>query len=123
MTRQHETHHHGQTEASTQTSSVLEVAFRNCYDGSEFADLERSLSAIAGVQSVHIDRTRAVAHLGYDPGNVTEPELRRRLHAAGYDCDCEDCPPSAVQPGHPRVGHADRRHTGHDHAAMLARAA
>ncbi|WP_102124933.1 heavy metal translocating P-type ATPase [Deinococcus planocerae] len=123
MTRQHETHHHGQTGASTQTSSVLEVAFRNCYDGSEFADLERSLSAIEGVQSVHIDRTRAVAHLGYDPGTVTEPELRRRLHAAGYDCDCEDCAPSAVQPGHPRVGHADHGHTGHDHAAMLAQAA
>lgn len=120
MTRHHETHHHGHTGNHAGTSAILEVAFRNCYDGSEFADLERSLSGIQGVHSVHIDRTRAIAHLGYDPGTVSEAELRRRLHTAGYDCVCEECRPSTAQPGHPSMGHEP---TGHDHAAMRATAA
>ncbi|GBF04668.1 heavy metal translocating P-type ATPase [Deinococcus aerius] len=58
-----------------------------------------------GVTSVHLDRTRGVAHLGYDPGTVTPEELERRLHAFGYACDCEDERPSTAQPGHPQVGH------------------
>ncbi|OWL95432.1 copper-translocating P-type ATPase [Deinococcus indicus] len=98
--------------------AVLEVAFRNCHDGSEFADLERSLARVVGVTSVHIDRTRAVAHLGYDPEAVTEAELRHRLHQAGYDCACRDCAPSAAQPGHPGVGDERHGHQAHDHAAM-----
>jgi Cu2+-exporting ATPase len=134
MTRAHDTHrvHAG---SSPDPSRILEVAFENCYDGSEFADLERTLAQVPGVQSVHLDRTRAVAHLGYDPGRITEAELRRRLHAAGYACACQDCAPSTAQPGHPSIGHEhhaqghhapdaprpDRARTepaGHDHAAM-----
>ncbi|MFK7603607.1 heavy metal translocating P-type ATPase [Deinococcus sp. SM5_A1] len=109
------TQHH---DHEAQGSRILEVAFRNCHDGSEFADLERHLAKIAGVQSVHIDRTRAVAHLGYVPAQVSETELRRRLHAAGYDCACQDCAPSTAQPGHPTVGPAD--HAGHDPATVAA---
>ncbi|GMA14685.1 heavy metal translocating P-type ATPase [Deinococcus metallilatus] len=114
MTTQGHSGHHGHHASAT----VLEVAFRNCHDGSEFADLGQSLARIPGVTSVHVDRTRAVAHLGYDPGSVTEAELRQRLHAAGYDCACQDCAPSVVQPGHPSVGHEHQGHSGHDHAAM-----
>ncbi|GAA5533531.1 heavy metal translocating P-type ATPase [Deinococcus aluminii] len=115
MTAHDHSGHHGHHAPA----AVLEVAFRNCHDGSEFANLEQSLARIPGVSSVHIDRTRAVAHLGYDPGSVTEAELRQRLHAAGYDCACQDCAPSAVQPGHPSVGHEHQGHAGHDaHADM-----
>ena len=112
-THDHSGHHGHQT-----PGAVLEVEFRNCHDGSEFADLERSLTRVPGVTSVHIDRTRAVAHLGYDRGTVTEAELRHRLHGAGYDCACRDCAPSTAQPGHPSVGDEHNGDQAHDHAAM-----
>ncbi|WP_216328578.1 copper-translocating P-type ATPase [Deinococcus aestuarii] len=117
----HRTHggHHGHNAGR----GVLEVSFKNCFDASEYADLEMNLATIPGVTGVHLDRTRGVAHLGYDPGTVTPGELERRLHAGGYVCDCEDERPSAAQPGHPRVGHehhvraagtsGQREHAGH----------
>lgn len=67
----HQTHH-GQNPPSAVPSRVLEVSFKNCYDASEFADLEGHLSQLPGVQSVHLDRTRGVAHLSYLPTVVTE---------------------------------------------------
>ncbi|CAM4047304.1 heavy metal translocating P-type ATPase [Deinococcus marmoris] len=97
-------------------AAVLEVAFKNCHDASEFADLERSLARVPGVTSVHIDRTRAVAHLGYDPGRATDAGLRRHLREAGYNCACQDCLPSSAQSGHPRVG---QRHRTPDSSAMV----
>ncbi|MEF2279409.1 heavy metal translocating P-type ATPase [Deinococcus sp. YIM 134068] len=99
------THHHAGHHGHSRSGSVLKVSFKNCYDASEFADLEENLARVPGVTSVHLDRTRGVAHLGYDPGTVTPEELERHLHAAGYTCDCEDERPSAAQPGHPQVGH------------------
>ncbi|MEF2278250.1 copper-translocating P-type ATPase [Deinococcus sp. YIM 134068] len=116
MTQPHEAHH-GHAGSSPSLSRVLEVSFKNCYDGSEFADLERKLARIPGVQSVHLDRTRAVAHLGYDPGRIEEAELRRQLHGAGYACTCKDCEPSTTQPGHPGIGH---KHHAQDHPAPAA---
>ena len=116
MTQPHEAHH-GHAGSSPSLSRVLEVSFKNCYDGSEFADLERKLAQIPGVQSVHLDRTRAVAHLGYDPGRIEEAELRRQLHGAGYACTCKDCEPSTTQPGHPGIGH---KHHAQDHPAPAA---
>ncbi|MFC3832948.1 MULTISPECIES: copper-translocating P-type ATPase [Deinococcus] len=110
MTRPHDPAHHPGTEPSVR---VLEVAFRSCHDGSELAGLERRLARLTGVQSVHLDRTRAVAHLGYDPAAVTETDLRHQLHAADYDCVCEDCAPSAAQPGHPSLGQEHQGHAGH----------
>ncbi|WP_264776806.1 heavy metal translocating P-type ATPase [Deinococcus aetherius] len=96
----HEGHHpHGAGQG------VLEVSFKNCFDASEFADLEENLARVPGVTGVHLDRTRGVAHLTYDPGTVMAESLKHHLHAAGYACDCEDSSPSAVQPGHPQVGH------------------
>ena len=81
--------------------AVLEVAFRDCHDASEYADAEAWLESIPGVLSVHLDRTRGVAHLGYDPAAVSAEDLRASLKAAGYHCDCQDCSASAAQPGHP----------------------
>ena len=77
--------------------SVLEVTLRSCHDASEYAGLETALKKVPGVTSVHLDRTRGVAHLGYDPRTVSQPELEKRLHAAGYACDCADCQPSVTQ--------------------------
>ncbi|GGS09080.1 copper-translocating P-type ATPase [Deinococcus sedimenti] len=93
---------------------------RNCHGGSDLADLERALTQLPGVTSVHVDRTRAAAHLGYDPRRVTGADLQRHLHAAGYDCACQDAAPSAAQPGQPSVGHehhAPADAHGHAHAA------
>ncbi|UQN09171.1 copper-translocating P-type ATPase [Deinococcus sp. QL22] len=102
--RDHSIEHHP-SPSSTPPTRVLEVAFKNCYDASEFADLERHLAQLEGVESVHLDRTRGVAHLSYLLGSVTERVLRNRLQAAGYACACTDRAPSAAQPGHPQLGH------------------
>ena len=79
---------------------MLEVASGNCHDATEYAGLETALRTLQGVLSVHIDRTRGVAHLGYHPGAVSADGLKARLHAAGYVCDCESCDALTVQPGH-----------------------
>ncbi|QLG12674.1 copper-translocating P-type ATPase (plasmid) [Deinococcus sp. D7000] len=112
-------HHH----PAVVPSRVLEVQFKNCFDAGEYAGLERDLAQTLGVQHVHLDRTRGVAHLGYDPAVVTEAALKERLHAAGYDCACQDCAPSSAQPGHPsqtashdHTQHGDA-HAGHDEHA------
>lgn len=112
-------HHH----PAVVPSRVLEVQFKNCFDAGEYAGLERDLAQTPGVQQVHLDRTRGVAHLGYDPAVVTEAALKERLHAAGYDCACQDCAPSSAQPGHPsqtashdHAQHGDA-HAGHDEHA------
>jgi len=78
------THAHHPAPTSAARPSVLEVTLRNCHDASEYAGLETALKTIPGVESVHLDRTRGVAHLGYDPHTVSQPELEKRLHAAGY---------------------------------------
>ena len=77
------THAHHPAPTSADPPSVLEVRLRSCHDASEYVGLEITLQAIPGVTSVHLDRTRGVAHLGYDPHTVSQPELERRLHAAG----------------------------------------
>ncbi|OLV18538.1 heavy metal translocating P-type ATPase [Deinococcus marmoris] len=104
-------------------SRVLEVQFKNCFDAGEYAGLEYDLAQTPGVHHAHLDRTRGVAHLEYDPAVVTEAALKERLHAAGYDCACQDCAPSKVQPGHPAetaphdpTQHEDA-HAGHDEHA------
>ena len=104
-------------------SRVLEVEFKNCFNAGEYAGLENDLARQPGIHHAHLDRTRGVAHLEYDPAVVTEATLKKRLHAAGYDCACQDCAPSEVQPGHPaqtaphdHAQHADA-HAGHDEHA------
>ncbi len=95
------THVHDPNQAASAPPAVLEVAFRNCHDASEYVDAGAWLEGIPGVLSVHLDRTRGMAHLGYDPAAVSAERLRARLKAAGYRCDCQDCSASAAQPGHP----------------------
>ncbi|AWR88120.1 copper-translocating P-type ATPase [Meiothermus taiwanensis] len=101
-----------------QTTAVLEVALRNCHDGSEYADLERQFARLEGVQQVHLDRTRGVAHLAYDPAVTSAQRLEAEIEQRGYACDCADCAPSEAQPGHPSVGSEGHDHAHHDHAAV-----
>ncbi|BDG17733.1 copper-translocating P-type ATPase [Thermus brockianus] len=109
--------------------SVLAVALRNCYGGSEYADLERQLARLEGVLQVHLDRTRGVAHLAYDPAVTSAQRLEAEIKQRGYACDCTDCAPSQAQPGHPSVGseghahhgHAARPSPAHDHTAVQRR--
>ena len=102
----HDRQHHSSTR-------VLEVSFENCFDASEYAELEQDLARVPGVQSAHLDRTRGVAHLAFDPAEVSLAALQSRLHAAGYACDCEARAPSPSQPGHPAVGHEPQAHRTH----------
>jgi len=105
--------------------AVLEVALRDCYDASDYVDFETVLGRVLGVLSVHLDRTRGVAHLGYDSTQVSAELLRGRIQAAGYRCDCETCSPSEAQPGHPGLtildlATAGGAHAPQGHAAMHA---
>ncbi len=101
----HPTHQH-----SGAAQAVVEVAFENSHDASEYADVEANLRRVPGVTGVHLDRTRGVAHVGYDPGTTTLADLERHLHAAGYQCDCTARAASQVQPGHPQVGRHEHAH-------------
>ena len=118
------THAHNPLHVEPVKPAVLEVAFGNCHDATEYAGLEIKLGTLHGVLSVHIDRTRGVAHLGYDPGTLSADDLKARLHAAGYVCDCENCTASAVQPGHPgkRTARMDDMAAGlgHGHQVSLS---
>ena len=89
-------------------SSVIEVDLKNAYDASEYASLENYLSKLPGVQGVHLDRTRGVADLTYDPSVTTAEAIESDLHGCGYKCDCQSCAASKCQPGHPSVGTQDR---------------
>lgn len=82
--------------AAASPSRVLEVEFKNCFDAGEYAELENNLAQQPGIHHAHLDRTRGVAHLEYDPAVVTEATLKKRLHTAGYDCACQDCAPSQI---------------------------
>lgn len=99
--------------------AVLELSLKNCHDASEQADLERHLARLPGVSSIHLDRTRALAHISFDPGQISAQDLRERLERGGYSCACQECAASVCQPGHPRVGSDEQRpaHPHHHHPA------
>ena len=103
------------------SSAVAEVSLKCAYGGSEYADVERSLLGLPGVAAAHLDRTRGVAHVTYDP-SVTAPErLEVQFQRCGYPCNCQRRPGSMAQPGHPQVGtseHAGMGHAGTAHADM-----
>src|SRR5262249_50166334 len=104
-------HEHSHVANARDGSPVIEVDIGNAYDASEYAGLEEYLRGFPGVTSVHLDRTRGVAHLGYDPAVTTPEALEGRLSRCGYRCDCYGRPGSVAQTGHPRVGareHAER---------------
>ncbi len=88
-------------------SSVIQVNIEKAYDASEYANLEKYLSKLSGVQGVHLDRTRGVAHLTYDPSVTMAEAIEADLHGCGYKCDCQRRGDSKCQPGHPPVGTRD----------------
>src|SRR5438093_10733620 len=106
-------HHHDQDSVRR---SVVEVQLQNAHSATEYADLEGYLHSQQGVTSVHLDRTRGVAHLGYDPQATTPDKLREALSRGGYRCDCYRCEGSHVQPGHPKLGRERIREPGDDRA-------
>src|SRR5215470_14237365 len=99
---------------------VVEVSVKNAYGGSDYASLEACFCGLRGVTSAGLDRTRGVAHLGYDPAVTTPETLQEQLHRRGYNCDCKGCAGSKSHPGHPCVGASD--HAKIDPAAMDERA-
>ncbi len=116
-------HVHSHVTNARDASPVIEVDIRNAYDASEYAGLEECLRGLQGVTAVHLDRTRGVAHLGYDPAVTTPEALEGYLSRCGYRCDCYSRPGSIAQTGHPRVG--IKEHAEHvpavkaeEHAAM-----
>jgi len=98
------------------SSAVAELSLKSAYDGSEYADVERSLRGLPGVAAAHLDRTRGVAHVTYDPSVTTPERLEAQFRRCGYPCDCQRRLGSAVQAGHPRVGTTE--HAGMEHAGM-----
>jgi len=102
--------------SSSASRLVAELDVRNAYDASELADIEKYLRSQTGVDDVHLDRTRGVAHVTYDP-SITSPErIEARLNGCGYRCTCRERASSAAQPGHPRIGPGDEGgpHAAHD---------
>ncbi|MFE2039852.1 heavy metal translocating P-type ATPase [Streptomyces sp. NPDC059477] len=90
------------------TLAVTEIDLSDCWCGTELAEVERGLAALPGVESVRLDRTRSVAHVGYDPDRTDRRALATALAGRSLGCVCVDCPDSCCQPGHPAVGAADR---------------
>jgi Cu2+-exporting ATPase len=88
-------------------SSVTEVDLKNAYEASEYANLENYMSKLRGIQGVHLDRTRGVAHLTYDSSVTTAEAIESDLRGCGYNCECQSCGVSKCQPGHPPVGTRD----------------
>jgi Cu2+-exporting ATPase len=115
-------HADGHKDATAPASSaVAEVSLKSVYDGSEYADVERSLLGLPGVAATHLDRTRGVAHVTYDPSVTTPERLEAQFQRCGYPCDCQQRAGSVAQPGHPQVGtseHAGMTHAGAEHAGM-----
>ena len=69
------------------SSAVAEVSLKSAYDGSEYADMERSLLGLPGVAAAHLDRTRGVAHITYDPSVTTAERLEAQFQRCGYACN------------------------------------
>jgi Cu2+-exporting ATPase len=57
--------------ASDGNRSLIEIDLENASDGSEYANVESYLSNLHGIEAVHLDRTRGVAHLTYDSSAST----------------------------------------------------
>ena len=57
--------------ASDGNRSLIEIDLENASDGSEYANVESYLSNLHGIEAVHLDRTRGVAHLIYDASVIT----------------------------------------------------
>src|SRR5207245_3419149 len=85
------------------SSAVSEVSLKSAYDGSEYADVERHLLGLPGVAAAHLDRTRGVAHVTYDPSETTPERLEAQFQRCGYPCNCPRRPGSVAHRGHPQA--------------------
>jgi P-type Cu2+ transporter len=93
--------------ASDGNRSLIEIDLENASEGSEYANVESYLSNLHGIEAVHVDRTRGVAHLTYDPSVTTSEAIEADLHGCGYKCNYESREASNCQPGHPSLGTKD----------------
>jgi Cu2+-exporting ATPase len=100
--RMHHPHH-------KTASAIAEVSLRTCHGGSDLESMEEHARGLLGVREVHVDRTRCVAHVSFDPTTTSEERLGDSLQRMGFTCDCQECEPSTAQPGHPETHH-DHHH-------------
>jgi P-type Cu2+ transporter len=97
--------------------NLAEIALRNAYDASDYACLERCLRELPGIADVHLDRTRGVAHLSYEPSQTSPQQLQSDAEKLGYSCDCRPREGSKSHVGHPSAGSQDSA-PPQDHAAV-----
>ena len=102
-------HRHSEHDTGVKAApAVIEVNIRNAYDASEYAGLENYLNSLPNIKAVHLDRTRGVAQLTYDPSVTTAGAIEAYLQGCGYKCECQSHAASKCQPGHPSVGTNDQ---------------
>src|SRR5213593_2846412 len=106
-----EEHHHHQREQTSVgvSGAMLEISLKNCHDAGDLTGIERLLSNVSGVQGVHLDRTRAVAHVTIDPQATNAAALHEAPRRAGYGCVCQE----AVVETPAEHRHAPDAHAGH----------
>src|SRR2546427_13242771 len=102
-------HHHHLGAIASGGGTMLEISLKNCHDAGDLTGIERFLSNAAGVQGVHVDRTRAVAHVTIDPQATNAAALHDALRRAGYGCVCQE----AVVETPAEHRHAPDAHAGH----------
>src|SRR2546422_464644 len=105
---EHHHHQHGQTSGGV-SGAMLEISLKDCHDADDLTGIERFLSNAPGVQGVHLDRTRAVAHVTIDPQATNAAALHEALRRAGYGCVCQE----AVVETPAEHRHAPDAHAGH----------
>src|SRR3989441_7148282 len=105
---EHHHHQHGQTSGGV-SGAMLEISLKDCHDADDLTGIERFLSNAPGVQGVHLDRTRAVAHVTIDPQATNAAALHDALRWAGYGCVCQE----AVVETPAEHRHAPDAHAGH----------
>jgi Cu2+-exporting ATPase len=111
---------HDHPSSTRGSNAVLEVHLHDCYNASEQANLEPYLRALEGVSAVHMDRTRAVAHVTFDPARTNANALQLRLERDGYGCHCQpkaqDHTPAVSSP-HTRAMPAQPSPPAHVHSS------
>src|SRR2546425_7224877 len=105
---EHHHHQHGQTSGGV-SGAMLEISLKNCHDAGDLTGIERFLANAGGVQGVHLDRTRAVAHVTIDPQATNAAALHEALRRGGYGCVCQE----AVVETPAEHRHAPDAHAGH----------
>jgi P-type Cu2+ transporter len=95
--------------------ATLEISLKRCHDATDLEGIERLLAGAPGVRGVHLDRTRAVAHVTIDSQGTSAVALHDALRRAGYECVCQPAAVEAPAEHH----HAPDAHAGHG-AHMVA---